>query len=176
MHPNGQMPEQEAALYAAFQQHCRKRTAAYIAAVADKGYPVSSVLDVIAEHLTDAGDGETCAATVNPEPLLRLELAERRVLVSVAAMVQGVGNYTPAETKQMSLDDGYPLPGALVVRMMLGVPFGPTDTAVHDRLTASLTVDEINWLVCVSASLFNGMGLTAEAVRELNPRWTVDAP
>lgn len=172
----GHTPEPMNADYIAFQQECRKRTAAYIAVVANRGHNVAPVLKLVAAHMAQAGDGEVCQAHWEPADMTGLPQDIRRILISTAGAVCVVGNWAPQDILAMGQADGAVVPAALTARMMMPWQIGVADKATAERLLSTLEPAELNWLVCVISNALVGMGCTPQMVQEMHPQWTMGAP
>lgn len=161
---------------AAYKRQCRARTAEYMHSVGIRPYPLTPVLDIVADHLASSGGSEVCQATYDSDRLSAMPLDQRRLLVGMAAALHAIGGWSATEVLDMGFHDNAPIPAALIARMMQRAEYGPLDSAMSERLSETLPHEEVNWLVCVTASLLWVMDCTPDMVREMDPQWTVDAP
>ena len=176
MDEHGHTPEKNDPGYATFQQLCRARLQRYVASIVESGHDVRDALDLVAAHLDGAGTEERCQAMWDAQVMANVSQATRRILASLVAATHGIGNWTPAEMLEMGVAEHAYVPAVVAARLMVSNEIGEGDTVLLERLITTMEPQEINWLVCVAAGAIGGMGLPSQAVRELDPQWTVDAP
>lgn len=159
----------EAAIRIGGRELARKRDMAreYLARTAKDGLDTATVVAVIAEHAKLNNYEQAHGSATHDAQVTAMADDAVRLMIGVCAALHTIGGWTYTEWVDDALRDGYPIPGALVGRMMHPAKYGPTDAATADRLVETLGLDERMFLVCSTAAMLGALGFTRAAIAAL---------